>query len=55
MSLPLVFYFLIKLTSDKKLMGDFANNRFQRTFAIVATVVIMTATVFTLVAAFVKF
>src|SRR5512143_3292452 len=33
--LPLVFYFLIRLTSDNDLMGKFANNGFQRNFATV--------------------
>ena len=46
-SLPLVFYFLIKLTSDKELMGEFANNRFQKYFAIICTVVILIASFFT--------
>ena len=52
--LPLVFYYLIKLTSDKKLMGEFANSRFQNTFAIACTVVILVASFFTVVASFVK-
>jgi Mn2+/Fe2+ NRAMP family transporter len=46
-ALPLVFYFLIKLTSDHTLMGEFANNRFQRWFAIVCTIVIVVASAFT--------
>ena len=46
-ALPVVFYFLIKLTSDRKLMGDFANNRFQKYFAIACTVLIVIAAVFT--------
>jgi Mn2+/Fe2+ NRAMP family transporter len=55
MSLPLVFYYLIKLTSDKKLMGEFANNRFQKYFAIACTVVITIASIGTLVIMFIKF
>lgn len=43
--LPPVFYFLLKLTNDKQLMGDYANNRFQRVFASVATVVILAAAI----------
>jgi len=35
--LPPVFYYLIKLTSDKALMGQYANNKFQRIFAICCT------------------
>jgi Mn2+/Fe2+ NRAMP family transporter len=46
-SLPLVLYFLIKLTSDKAIMGEFANNRFQKYFAIVCTVLIVIASFFT--------
>jgi Mn2+/Fe2+ NRAMP family transporter len=46
-ALPLVFYFLIKLTSDRVLMGEFANNRFQRWFAIACTIVIVVASAFT--------
>jgi Mn2+/Fe2+ NRAMP family transporter len=48
--LPLVFYFLIRLTNDPSLMGSHANNRFQRYFAIGSTVVILIASVFTLLA-----
>jgi Mn2+/Fe2+ NRAMP family transporter len=53
-ALPLVFYYLIKLTNDKQLMGHFANNKFQKYFAIVCTVVIVIASVFTLVSYFIK-
>jgi Mn2+/Fe2+ NRAMP family transporter len=51
-ALPLVFYYLIRLASDKKIMGEFANNRFQKWFAIICTVVIVGASAFTVVAAF---
>jgi len=47
-SLPLVFYFLIKLTSSKEVMGEFANTGFQKNFAIVCTILIVIASVFTL-------
>jgi Mn2+/Fe2+ NRAMP family transporter len=50
--LPLVFYFLIKLTSDRGLMGEFVNNGFQKNFAAVSSVVIVLASVFTILAAF---
>jgi Mn2+/Fe2+ NRAMP family transporter len=39
--LPPVFYYLIKLTSDRELMGEYANNAFQRIFAIGCTVLIV--------------
>ena len=48
-SLPFVFYYLIKLTSDKELMGEYANNRFQFYFSIICTVVIVVASLFTMV------
>lgn len=47
MALPLVFYFLIRLTSDPTLMGGFANSKFQKWFAIACTIVIMAASIFT--------
>ncbi len=50
--LPLVFYFLIKLTNDQSLMGKFVNNAFQKYFAIVGSIVIVIASIFTIVAAF---
>jgi Mn2+/Fe2+ NRAMP family transporter len=49
-SLPLVFYFLIKLTSNKEVMGEFANNRFQKYFAILCTIIIVITSMFTVVA-----
>jgi Mn2+/Fe2+ NRAMP family transporter len=51
MTLPLVFYYLIKLTDDRELMGKFTNNSFQKYFTAVATVVIFVASIATLVAA----
>ncbi len=55
MALPLVFFYLIRLTNNKRLMGEYANNRFQRTFAIAGTVVIVIASAATLAATFIKF
>src|SRR5512138_2237989 len=52
--LPLVFYFLIKLTSNHDLMGEFVNNAFQKNFAAISSVVIMLASVFTILAVFFK-
>ena len=51
MTLPLVFYYLIHLTSSKDLMAGHANSRFQTNFAIVATVIIFLASLLTLAAA----
>ncbi|MFN8411592.1 MAG: divalent metal cation transporter [Anaerolineales bacterium] len=53
-ALPLVFYFLINLTSDRDLMGEFTNNSFQKYFATVGSVVIVLASVFTIAAYFLK-
>lgn len=47
--LPLVFYYLIQLTSDRNIMGEFVNNSFQKRFAIACTVLIVFASFFTLV------
>ncbi len=49
-ALPLVFYFLINLTSDRELMGEFVNNAFQRNFAVISSVVIVLASVLTVAA-----
>jgi Mn2+/Fe2+ NRAMP family transporter len=49
-ALPLVFYFLIKLTSDHELMGSYVNNAFQRNFAIISSVAIVIASIFTVAA-----
>jgi Mn2+/Fe2+ NRAMP family transporter len=51
-ALPPVFYYLIKLTNDRKLMGEFVNNKFQKIFSVTCTVVIIIASVFTVVATF---
>ncbi len=52
MALPLVFYYLINLTSDKKLMKDYANNKFQKNFTVAAAILIFIASVATLIATF---
>jgi Mn2+/Fe2+ NRAMP family transporter len=51
-ALPPVFYYLIRLTSDKSLMGEFANNAFQKYFAIACTIIIIVTSVFTVAATF---
>jgi Mn2+/Fe2+ NRAMP family transporter len=53
-ALPLVFYYLIKLTCDKGLMGKYVNNGFQKWFAIIGSVVIFIASAATLAATFLK-
>jgi Mn2+/Fe2+ NRAMP family transporter len=54
-ALPLVFYYLLKLTNNRQLMGRFANNPFQKWFAIVCTIVIVIASFFTVAASIFKF
>jgi len=51
-ALPPVFYYLIRLTNDRQLMGEFANNKFQKIFSIACTVVIIVASLFTVVTVF---
>ena len=53
--LPLVFYYLISLTSDKKLMGEYVNNGFQKYFTIISTVFIFMASIFTVAASLLSF
>ena len=50
--LPLVLFYLISLTSSKKLMRENANSPFQKWFSIVATIIIVIAAVGALVTAF---
>jgi NRAMP (natural resistance-associated macrophage protein)-like metal ion transporter len=55
MMLPLVFFYLIRLTNSKQVMKEYANNLFQKYFAIVGTVVIVLASLFTLALTFIRF
>jgi Mn2+/Fe2+ NRAMP family transporter len=54
MILPLVFFYLIKLTSSKKLMGLHVNNGFQKNFTTAASVFIVIASAFTVAAVIFK-
>lgn len=54
-ALPLVFYYLIKLTNDRGLMGKYTNSGFQKWFVIIGSVAIFVASVATLAATFFKF
>jgi Mn2+/Fe2+ NRAMP family transporter len=51
MTLPLVFNYLIRLTSSKELMKEYVNSLFQKNITIAATVVIFVASILTLAAA----
>ena len=53
-ALPLVFYYLIRLTSDRALMGKHHNTAFQKWFAIIGSIVIILASGFALTAIFIK-
>lgn len=50
MILPLVFFYLIKLASNRKLMGSHVNNSFQKNFTAAASVFIVIASAFTVAA-----
>lgn len=53
--LPPVFYYLIKLTNNQKIMGEYRNTNFQRNAAITGTVIILAASTFSVIANFIKF
>jgi Mn2+/Fe2+ NRAMP family transporter len=53
-ALPLVFYYLIRLTSNRQLMGKYINSSFQRWFVIIGSVLIFIASVMALSATFFK-
>jgi Mn2+/Fe2+ NRAMP family transporter len=54
-ALPLVFYYLIRLTSNKQIMGKYVNSSFQKWFTIVFSVLIFIASVITIGSYFFKF
>ncbi len=53
--LPPVFFYLIKLTNNPKIMGEHQNTPFQRLFAIGGTIFILIASTFSMIANFIKF
>jgi Mn2+/Fe2+ NRAMP family transporter len=55
MVLPLVFYYLIRLTNNKQIMKEHVNNAFQKYFAIVATIIIIIASIFAVATAIFNF
>jgi len=50
MILPLIFYYLIKLTNSNSLMGQYVNNGFQKYFTAGASAFIVVASAFTVAA-----
>ena len=51
--LPFIFYFLLKITNDKELMGVYVNKKWYNYFAIISSIVIIIASLFTLVSSIV--
>lgn len=45
--LPFVFYFLLKITNNKDLMGIYTNKKWYNYFAIIASIIIILASIFT--------
>lgn len=55
MMLPPIFYYLIKFTNSKKIMGAFVNNSFQKWFAIGGTILVGFASIFAVLSTFINF
>ncbi|MCL4374986.1 divalent metal cation transporter [Patescibacteria group bacterium] len=51
--LPFMFYFLLRFTNDRSLMGKHVNHRWYNYFAIVASIVIIGAALFTVISAYI--
>jgi len=54
MLLPVIFYFLIKITSNPSLMGTYINKPLQKNVAITASVMIVFASIFTVIITLLK-
>lgn len=50
--LPFVFYFLLKITNNKKLMGKYTNSKIYNYFAIVSSVMIVVSSLFVIISSF---
>ena len=50
--LPVIFYFLLKMTNNKELMGTYTNNKWYNYFAIFSSVIIIVASLFVFISAF---
>jgi Mn2+/Fe2+ NRAMP family transporter len=50
--LPVILFFLLKITNSKQLMGKYTNSRWYNYFSIFATILIIGASIFTVVSAF---
>jgi len=52
--LPFVFYFLLKITNNKNLMGKYTNHPIYNIFAIVSSVIIIASAIFVIISSFIK-
>jgi Mn2+/Fe2+ NRAMP family transporter len=52
--LPVMFYFLLKITNDKELMGKHINRGWYNYFAIISSIVIIIAALFTIFSSFIS-
>lgn len=52
--LPVIFYFLLKFTNDKELMGSHINSRWYNYFAILSSVIIILSSLFVIISFFLK-
>ncbi|OGK10862.1 hypothetical protein A2767_01420 [Candidatus Roizmanbacteria bacterium RIFCSPHIGHO2_01_FULL_35_10] len=50
--LPIIFFFLLKITNNKELMGNFINNKWNNYFTIISSVIIIFASFFVFISAF---
>lgn len=53
--LPAMFYFLLKITNDKNMMGRYTNSRWYNYFAILSSIVIVIAALFTVINGLIPF
>lgn len=51
--LPFIFYFLLKITNDKELMGVYVNKKWYNYFAIISSIVIILASLFAVISSIV--
>jgi Mn2+/Fe2+ NRAMP family transporter len=50
--LPLIFFFLLKITNNKDLMGQHVNSKIYNYFAIISSVIIIISSLFVLISSF---
>ncbi len=53
--LPVIFYFLLKITNDKDLMGNYINGKFYNYFAVISSIVIIFAALFSILTSIIHF